>query len=116
MSARQRLRTCIATRAKHPDTQLLRVVIDPDDPTGTRVVPDPMRRLPGRGAWIRPDLEAYELAERTRAFRRALRSTTPVDTGHVREYLAVLAERPGPQVHSAGASPHEPELQRKTEH
>lgn len=111
MSRGQRLRTCIATRHKHPDTELLRVVADRDDPTGSRVVPDPRRRLPGRGAWIRPDLEAVELAERTRAFRRALRLSTDVDTGHVREYLAATQ-----QVQSAGNSPCDPELKRKTEH
>lgn len=111
MSQGQRLRTCIATRQKHPDTELLRVVADRDDPTGSRVVPDPRRRLPGRGAWIRPDVEAVELAERTRAFRRALRLSTDVDTGHVREYLAAQQ-----QVQSAGNSPCDPELKRKTEH
>lgn len=111
MSRGQRLRTCIATRQKHLDTELLRVVADKGDPTGCRVVPDPGRRLPGRGAWIRPDLEAVELAERTRAFRRALRLSTDVDTGHVREYLAATQ-----QVQSAGNSPCDPELKRKTEH
>ena len=59
MSRGQRLRTCIATRQKHPDTELLRVVADKGDPTGCRVVPDPGRRLPGRGAWIRPDPVSY---------------------------------------------------------
>ena len=111
MSQRQRLRTCIATRQKHPDTELLRVVADKGDSTACRVVPDRGRCLPGRGAWIRPDLEAVELAERTRAFRRALRLSTDVDTGHVREYLAARQ-----QVQSAGNNPCDPELKRKTEH
>ena len=87
-----RIRTCIATRRRFPDTQLLRVVVDRDDPSGQRVVADPRRRLPGRGAWISPELSALELAERTRAFRRALRLSTEVDTGHVREYLEKLAK------------------------
>lgn len=34
MSQGQRLRTCIATRQKHPDTELLRVVADRDDLQG----------------------------------------------------------------------------------
>ena len=95
MSPRQphtRLRSCIATRRRFPDKQLLRVVVDSADPTGRRVVADPLRRLPGRGAWITPDLTALELAERTRAFRRALRLSTDVDTGHVREYLETQAK------------------------
>lgn len=81
-----RIRTCIATREQKPDIQLLRIVVDPDD--NARVIPDPARRLPGRGAWIVPNLAALELAEQRRAFGRALRVSTKVDTGQVRAYLA----------------------------
>lgn len=84
-----RVRMCIATRDRRPDTELLRVVLDPADPT--RVVADPHRRLPGRGAWLTPDVGAYELAERRRAFGRALRTSTHVDTGQVRSYLESVA-------------------------
>ncbi|MGP6172940.1 YlxR family protein [Corynebacterium sp. A21] len=80
-----RIRTCIATKERKPDTQLLRLVVDPDD--NARVIPDPTRRLPGRGAWIVPNLTALELAEQRRAFGRALRVSTKVDTGQVRAYL-----------------------------
>ncbi len=83
-----RLRTCIATRKRLPDTELLRVVADTDG----RIIPDPGRRLPGRGAWITPDLAAYELAEKRRAFARALRLSAPVDTGQVREYISKTFE------------------------
>ena len=82
-----RLRTCIADRTRRPDTELLRVVIAPDAAAGTRVVPDPGRRMPGRGAWLTPDLAALDLAERHRAFGRALRTTAPVDTSELRAYL-----------------------------
>ncbi len=85
-------RTCVATRRRCPDTQLLRVVIDPSDAQRARLIPDPRRRLPGRGAWITPDLGAMELAERRRAFARALRTSAPVDTGQVRQYLMDLAQ------------------------
>lgn len=96
-----RVRTCIATRERKPDTELLRVVLDPRDPT--RLLADPGRRLPGRGAWITPDVTALELAEQRRAFGRAFRvSGTSLDTGHVRTYLAATA---------AG-----PDIVRKTEH
>ena len=61
-----RIRTCVASRKQLPDTQLLRVVADPDDPG--RVIADPARCLPGRGAWITPTLEALELAEQRRAY------------------------------------------------
>ena len=96
-----RVRTCIATRERKPDIELLRVVLDPRDPT--RLLADPGRRLPGRGAWITPDVTALELAEQRRAFGRAFRvSGTSLDTGHVHTYLAATA---------AG-----PDITRKTEH
>lgn len=97
-----RVRTCIATRKRKPDTELLRVVLDPADPERRTVIADPARRLPGRGAWLTPDPAALELAEQRHAFRRALRVSTSVDTGHVRTYLAAAA---------AG-----PDIIRKTEH
>ncbi|MBK4180819.1 DUF448 domain-containing protein [Corynebacterium macginleyi] len=93
MSQTQRLRTCIATRRRMPDTELLRVVIDASDPLGSRALADPFRRLPGRGAWITPTLSALELAERKRSFRRALRTSTSVDTGQVRRYLETQCEK-----------------------
>lgn len=96
-----RIRTCIATRERRPDTALLRVVLDPEDPTRRTVVADPARRLPGRGAWITPDLAALKLAEQRHAFRRAFRVSTDVDTGHVRKYLTAAAG---------------PDITRKTEH
>lgn len=89
-----RVRTCIATRQRFPDVNLLRVVADPEDPSSGRVIADPQRRLPGRGAWLTPTLEALEQAEKRRVFGRALRMSTPVDTGHVRTYLAELAHGP----------------------
>ncbi|MDO5671155.1 MAG: YlxR family protein [Corynebacterium sp.] len=96
-----RVRTCIATRERQPDTELLRVVIDPSDPN--RLLADPGRRLPGRGAWITPNIDALKLAEQRRAFGRAFRvSGNSLDTGHVRTYLAANA---------AG-----PDIVRKTEH
>ncbi|HZK32785.1 MAG TPA: YlxR family protein [Corynebacterium sp.] len=99
---RIRIRTCLATRERRPDTDLLRVVVDPADPTGGRLLADPRRILPGRGAWITPQLSALKIAEDRRAFQRALRVSTAVDTGHVHTYLADLADRP--------------DIVRKTEH
>lgn len=86
-----RMRTCIATRSRHPDIELLRVVIDPADPHRRRVRADPARHLPGRGAWLRPDIAAVDLAQQRRAFSRALRIHGPVDTTALREYLTGLA-------------------------
>ncbi|QPK78397.1 YlxR family protein [Corynebacterium lizhenjunii] len=92
-----RLRTCIATRKRQPDVQLLRVVIDPNDPQRRRILADPHRKLPGRGAWLSPDVDALELAQRNRAFGRALRTSAHVDTEHVRAYLDAKASG-SPQV------------------
>ena len=80
------VRTCVATHQRKADTELLRLVVDPSDPD--RVIPDPRRRLPGRGAWITPDLDALDLACQRRAIQRALRVSAETDTGQVREYLA----------------------------
>ncbi|MCG7253585.1 DNA-binding protein [Corynebacterium hadale] len=87
-----RTRTCIATRDVLPDTELLRLVQDPDAPG--RILADPRRSLPGRGAWITPTREAVELAEQRRAFGRAFRLSAPADLGHVHTYLANLANDP----------------------
>jgi hypothetical protein len=74
---------------------LLRVVVAPA-PSGTLtgqpecalVVPDPRRRAPGRGAWLHRDPRCVALAERRRAFARALRVVGALDPAPVREYVA----------------------------
>jgi predicted RNA-binding protein YlxR (DUF448 family) len=58
-----------------PAVELLRVVA-----VGGRLVPDPARRLPGRGAHLHPDPACLAQAERRRAFPRALRVPAPLDT------------------------------------
>lgn len=88
-----RIRTCIATRERKSDSDLLRVVESLDTPG--MLLPDPRRRMPGRGAWLTPSIAALDLAEQRRAFGRALRVSTSVDTGHVRTYLA---ESAGPDI------------------
>ncbi|NMB23132.1 MAG: YlxR family protein, partial [Corynebacterium sp.] len=49
-----------------------------------------------RGAWLTPTIAALELAEQRRAFGRALRVSTTVDTGHVRTYL--VEQTTGPDI------------------
>jgi predicted RNA-binding protein YlxR (DUF448 family) len=87
--------------------ELLRVVLD--GPRGEHgdtpvVVPDPARRLPGRGASLHPDPACFALAERRRAFGRALRVTGVIDAGAVREYVAELGT-----TGCAGTRPHSEE-------
>ena len=93
LAPRIRQRTCIAHRHRKPDEELLRVVAVATAHGGT-VLPDPRRRKPGRGAWLTPTLEALELAEKKRAFSRALKVSGQLDTGPVRAYLEQRAPEP----------------------
>jgi uncharacterized protein len=75
------IRTCVGCRTRAAATGLLRVVA-----VDETLVPDPRRRHPGRGAWMHPDIGCLRLAERRRAFPRALRVGT-LDTAAVHAYL-----------------------------
>jgi predicted RNA-binding protein YlxR (DUF448 family) len=57
--------------------------------------PDPNRRLPGRGAHLHPDSACFALAERRRAFGRALRFTGVADTGLLAEHIRAVSVPPG---------------------
>ncbi|HET9256934.1 MAG TPA: YlxR family protein [Pseudonocardiaceae bacterium] len=76
------IRTCVGCRTRAAASGLLRVVA-----VDGAVVPDPRRRHPGRGAWLHPDTGCLRLAERRRAFSRALRLAGELDTAAVHEYL-----------------------------
>jgi predicted RNA-binding protein YlxR (DUF448 family) len=67
-------------------------------------VPDPRRRLGGRGAWVHPDQACLDLAERRRAFPRALRLSGAIDTMALREFMAVgsTSRPPEPSKPEAG--------------
>ncbi|TAL17119.1 MAG: YlxR family protein [Frankiales bacterium] len=70
-------------RAKAAKATLLRVV----EIEGL-LVPDPAGRLPGRGASVHLDPRCVDLAEKRRAFPRALRLAGPLDVTPVREHVA----------------------------
>ncbi|WP_298992529.1 DUF448 domain-containing protein [uncultured Pseudokineococcus sp.] len=63
-------------------------------PEPVAVVPDPRRRLGGRGAWLHPDPACLALALRRRALPRALRTGAPVDVSAVEAHLAVRPPSP----------------------
>ncbi|WP_346269638.1 YlxR family protein [Pseudonocardia sp.] len=102
-------------RSRELATGLLRVVaVD-----GT-LVPDPRRRLPGRGAWLHPVPECLDRAERRSAFPRALRVPGRLDTAPIRRFLQERAagddgtgsetargvrEAPGPVIHGSKVDP-----------
>ena len=56
------------------------------------LVPDPGRQLPGRGAHLHRDLGCLDLAERRKAFPRALRVPPPLTTDLVRRELTAADE------------------------
>jgi uncharacterized protein len=80
------VRTCVGCRTRAPADGLLRVVA-----VHGVLVPDPRRRLPGRGAWLHPDPECLHRAERRSAFPRALRVPGPLDADQVRSHLQAAA-------------------------
>jgi uncharacterized protein len=69
------VRTCVGCRQRATKSSLLRLVV-----AGNAIVPDPGSRLPGRGAYLHPSQECFELAQRRRALVRALRVPGPLDT------------------------------------
>jgi len=76
------LRTCVGCKAKAAKVELLRVVaID------GILVPDPRGRRPGRGAHLHPRTGCLDLAERRRAFARALRLPGPLDISALRTWI-----------------------------
>jgi hypothetical protein len=87
---------------------LLRVVVNGHD-----LVPDPARRLPGRGASLHLDPDCLALAERRRAFGRALRAGgVQLDSTRLREYVAVehaAAEQDAAHPVRVGSLPHSEE-------
>ncbi|MFV2144566.1 MULTISPECIES: YlxR family protein [Isoptericola] len=84
------VRTCVGCRARDLRSELLRLVIAASDGApreATRVVVDVRGSLPGRGAWIHPDLACLESAVRRRAVPRALHAAAPLDLAGVRAFL-----------------------------
>jgi predicted RNA-binding protein YlxR (DUF448 family) len=93
-SAHQRpdgpVRTCIGCRKRELAVELLRVVAVDGNGECTVTV-DSARKLPGRGAWLHPDLDCLHAAIRRRAFARALRITGSPDTTAVIEHLSAVS-------------------------
>ena len=82
-------RTCVGCRAKAAKSDLLRVV-GVGAAGEIRLTPDPAGRLPGRGASVHLDPRCVDLAEKRRAFPRALRLDGPLDLTAVREHVATI--------------------------
>ncbi|MFM8351593.1 MAG: YlxR family protein, partial [Actinomycetales bacterium] len=76
------VRTCVGCRTRAAASELLRVVVG-----DANVIPDPRHRLPGRGAYIHPQVGCLDLAQRRRAWGRALRVQGPMDDSLLRGLL-----------------------------
>ena len=97
------IRTCIGCRERTTKRELLRIVArtDAEGQEGSQagswfVVPDPNGTAPGRGAHLHPTAECFALAERKRAFSRALRHDAGVrgalSVERLREHLAQMTQ------------------------
>ena len=99
------VRTCVGCRKRELAVELLRVVaVDGNGEYAVTV--DPARKLPGRGAWLHPDLDCLYAAIRRRAFARALRITGSPDITAVIEHFSAdeVCDTPGERT---GSEEHE---------
>ena len=91
------VRTCVGCRGRASASELLRVVVQRIEGSQNLLVPDPHRRLSGRGAHVHHDSNCLDQAVRKRAFTRALRIEGTVDVAAVRTLVeSESAERPTP--------------------
>lgn len=88
------VRTCVGCRRRVPQGDLLRVVCDQG-----RLIPDPARRRPGRGAYVHLTQECVTAAIARKAFGRALRIGGGLDPSDLERALEQLTE---PNVGSVG--------------
>ena len=100
------MRTCVGCRKRAQASELLRVVAVVRDGESIAVEPDPARIRLGRGAHLHPDPACLALAERRRAFGRALRVSGVVDTGPL---VALLAT---PGTNGGARTPHDSKVGR----
>lgn len=91
-SPHQPIRTCIGCRGKAPRSELVRLVRHPRDAMRVRV--DERATAPGRGAWLHPDQDCLDQAERRRAIGRALRIAGPAEIAEVTSWFTTT-EVPG---------------------
>ena len=82
------VRTCVGCKARAEKSSLLRLVVE-----GDGLVPDPQARRPGRGAYLHPSLACLELAQRRRAFSRAMRVPGSLNATPLASYLSLADSR-----------------------
>ncbi|HJH13182.1 YlxR family protein [Brevibacterium ravenspurgense] len=67
-------RMCIGCRARAPQTDLIRLVLQTEP---IRIAVDEGRVLPGRGAWLHPQTDCLERAVKKSAFAAAFKQKIP---------------------------------------
>lgn len=82
------LRTCVGCRQASPAAALVRFAT-----VDGRVVCDPQRRAPGRGAWLHPDPACLERAVERRGFDRALHRAVTATTDDLIDCITVACPR-----------------------
>ncbi|HWS31720.1 MAG TPA: YlxR family protein [Actinoplanes sp.] len=100
-------RTCVGCRKRVPAASLLRFIAA-ETGGNLRLLPDPGRRLPGRGAHLHPDPACFTQAERRRAFGRALRLTGFADPELLAEHVRTVSVPCGTNDDEASAPRHDP--------
>lgn len=90
-------RTCVGCRGKGGRSVLLRIAVSDD---GATLVLDLRKAMPGRGAWLHADATCLEQATKRRAWGRALRLRSAVDTATLQDHVAAeIARRSPPGEH-----------------
>lgn len=82
LEQRRPVRTCVGCRERADQADLVRVVAE-----AGKVVLNLDGRKPGRGAWLHPHTECLALAEKRRAFGRALKSDGSLDLSAIASYV-----------------------------
>ena len=103
-SRRESIRTCLGCRERAPRSVLLRVVAAEVGGVWC-AVPDPLHRSAGRGASLHLDPVCLDLAERRRAFARALRRSESLDLTALRAYVDAAGRPSGVAQRPRGGSP-----------
>jgi predicted RNA-binding protein YlxR (DUF448 family) len=74
-------RQCIVTRDSLPMSDMIRFVVGPDE----QIVPDILRKLPGRGIWVTATKDALEKAVSKNLFARAAKAPVKVPENLIAE-------------------------------
>ncbi|XAS75788.1 YlxR family protein [Dermatophilaceae bacterium Sec6.4] len=92
--AHRGLRTCVGCRSRADRSELLRVAAVAGD-DGWSVVLNVRGCLPGRGAWLHPDLQCLDKAVKRRALSRAFPVThsREIDVRPLRDSICEITAR-----------------------